>query len=202
MRAPENEPWIRRCLAGFETLNDPVLIDMLKAAAGFLAHLREVPPVPRPHGRWLTFLGTNGVGKTLLARMIYEAWVKRLRYYTEPALGISQSRPGRFEKWNSWLRRAHGEALPAKMDALITCPFVVLDEIGAARDKTGFVTDVLHDVLSDRIGYPTVITSNTTMEQWREIDNRIASRLVRDDNLIVECVTEDYALRNRKPPQT
>ena len=32
--------------------------------------------------------------------------------------------------------------------------------------------------------------------RFAEIDRRIASRLVRDNNQVLECVTTDYALRN------
>jgi len=50
-------------------------------------------------------------------------------------------------------------------------------------------------LLDKRMGKWTFITSNLTMERFAELDNRIASRLIRDHNKVLQIVTTDYALR-------
>ena len=72
---------------------------------------------------------------------------------------------------------------------------LVIDDIGAEHGSE-YGSQKLLEVLDKRLGKWTFITSNLTMERFAEIDRRIASRLVRDNNQVLECVTTDYALRN------
>lgn len=75
---------------------------------------------------------------------------------------------------------------------------VVLDDLGAARDKTDFLADGLFRLCNARLGKWTVFTTNLTFEQVsNDIDERVASRLVRDANEAVKITAHDYALRKK-----
>lgn len=74
-------------------------------------------------------------------------------------------------------------------------PFLVLDEVGAERDNTGFASEQLATLLGCRVGRWTIITSNMTLEQFRAIDGRIFSRLFRDNGTVVEVDAKDFGMR-------
>ena len=64
---------------------------------------------------------------------------------------------------------------------------------------TPFATQTMAEVLNRRQGKWTVITSNFSRKQFaEEFDVRIASRLMRDRNVIVETNVRDYAIRKEK----
>jgi hypothetical protein len=54
---------------------------------------------------------------------------------------------------------------------------------------------LLHGMLQSRLGQWTVITTNLSPDTWRQRDERIGSRLIRDRNVHVDCTTADYATR-------
>jgi DNA replication protein DnaC len=72
---------------------------------------------------------------------------------------------------------------------------LVIDDIGAEHGSE-YGTQKLLELLDRRAGKWTFITSNLTMERFAELDNRIASRLIRGHNRVLQIVTQDYALRN------
>jgi hypothetical protein len=41
-----------------------------------------------------------------------------------------------------------------------------------------------------------VITTNLSPDTWRQRDERIGSRLIRDRNVHADCTTADYATRD------
>lgn len=79
---------------------------------------------------------------------------------------------------------------------LSTEKLVVLDEIGADRDKNGHVKDQLARLCSARVGKWTIITSNMTLEDVKtHLDQRIPSRMLRDGSVVVDVRMRDYNLR-------
>lgn len=64
---------------------------------------------------------------------------------------------------------------------------VVLDDIGTAHDPSGFITASLDRILNSRLRKWTVITCNFLLKDIAErMDVRIASRMLRDDSVVVE----------------
>lgn len=172
------------------------------AAAAFIRDMEEGKP-----GRWLTLIGDPGVGKTMIARQI-----------------LAQSKlsnPGATGTWISGTRDGDAERNPRPncvwLDAsafakrLLTGQFdepeyyfndwcVVLDDLGAARDtKTGFIADAIYRFANSRLGKWTVWTSNLDLKAINDqIDPRIASRLIRDENRLLKIDARDYALTGRQ----
>jgi DNA replication protein DnaC len=82
--------------------------------------------------------------------------------------------------------------------------YKILDDLGtnsagADGKMTPFATQTMAEILNRRLSRWTMITSNFTKAQFAaDFDVRIASRLMRDRNVIVECEVRDYAIRKEK----
>jgi DNA replication protein DnaC len=77
---------------------------------------------------------------------------------------------------------------------------VVVDDLGAARDKTNFIADGLYRLCNSRLGKWTVFTTNLRLNEVAEqIDPRVASRLIRDENVLCRIEAPDYALHKPAP---
>jgi DNA replication protein DnaC len=76
-------------------------------------------------------------------------------------------------------------------------PLLVIDDIGAERDQTGFASEKLNMLLGMRVGKWTVITSNLLLKALSKVDDRIASRMFRErGNLVIEIqATKDFGER-------
>ena len=70
----------------------------------------------------------------------------------------------------------------------------MLDEIGVGNDARTFGLDLLIQVMEARRARPTILTSNLTLKGLAEINARLASRLLRNGDVIA-CDTLDFALR-------
>lgn len=166
-------------------------------ALQFLRDLATCPAVADPPGHWLTLLGPVGTGKTMLAALILKAWKERLCVWELLPCGVQQWRGGRFLSvcmFKDRVRRFPSE-VAGYIDLLVDYPLLVIDEIGAARDPSGAITDRLFDLLAQRIHKFTIITGNISFESLSALDERISSRMIRDQNRVVEMNTIDYALR-------
>ena len=71
---------------------------------------------------------------------------------------------------------------------------LVIDDVGAEHGSE-YGTQKLLEVLEKRLGKWTFITSNLGMEAFAEMDKRIASRLIRNHNKVLEIQSKDFALR-------
>ena len=162
---------------------------------------------------WLTFTGVNGCGKTMLARQVFEQ-AKRINpgnpannpiwppdALERAAEGVNVYEPSR--PYCIWIKEGDlasrmrgGEyGLPEDLrgDYL-----VALDELGISRDPTNFVSEAVGRLCDNRIGRWGIFCTNFTLNEIKErMDGRIASRLVRDDNLVVQITSGDYALRGK-----
>ena len=145
--------------------------------------VREIPAKRptrgKPNGRWLTLWGRSGTGKSMLARGIYEAFPRRAHWLD----------------WVDLCRRYQSKddinrALRWACDAEV----LVIDDAGAEH-QTPATLGLLHGMLQSRLGQWTVITTNLSPDTWRQRDERIGSRLIRDRNVHVDCTTADYATR-------
>lgn len=77
--------------------------------------------------------------------------------------------------------------------------FLVIDDLGAERDESGFVKDKMLELLNRRLGKWTILTTNLSLKNIAEnYDARISSRLIRDENRVKRISAIDYALRALK----
>lgn len=74
--------------------------------------------------------------------------------------------------------------------------FLVIDDIGATRARMADLdVDKLFKVLNERRGMWTVLTSNQSLKEIGEQEARIADRLIRKPNVVVNCDALSYSLR-------
>lgn len=174
----------------FRTFGDKQLVSMLEAAAQMVLEIKENKPP-----RWLTFAGKSGVGKTYLAKKIYRwAWPR----FSTSTIGGEISYPHEFIYWPREAQLLQSNKESEETFSAPRAKFLVIDELGGVRDSTGFVTNRLSVILGQRIGKWTIITSNLSLADISEkIDNRVASRIIRDGNKMVEVDVMDYALRRQ-----
>jgi len=72
---------------------------------------------------------------------------------------------------------------------------VVFDDLGAVRDPSGFLAEAIYRLASARLVRWTVWTTNLSAEAVaNQIDPRVASRLLRDENVAHRITAGDYAL--------
>jgi DNA replication protein DnaC len=163
--------------------------------------------------RWLSFLGTSGAGKTMLAKTIWRAFDERLRYEINwPATRRSQcyvdgkpTKHGQVVKYRggflNW-GKAMNRMLKGDYDFLEdlrTWDFFCLDDIASEYDKLRELSSAkLYDVLESRLGRWTVITANLSLEAISDrLDARIASRMLRNGGTVIDVSVPDFNLRRR-----
>ena len=195
MKAPSttaNQPNMQAWAAWFrfQTLKDPQLEQMVTECARFV---RDIKSGAKP--RWLTLAGACGVGKTFLAKRIYR-WVCESHIFQTTTMNDDEFSYS--DEWLYWETAAKG--LQRNEDPIFHTPrtkFAVIDDIGASRDNTGHATNQLAILLGQRVNKWTLITTNLNLQQIAErIDQRVASRIIRDGNTVVEVDAPDFALRN------
>jgi len=177
----------------FETFGEKKLCEMLAAAQDFV---RDMATGAAP--RWLSLLGRSGTGKTHLARGISRFFKAEASIYIDRVTGAHLSRQGGFIGWRKIVDQLrNGEY--GIMDAVCNDWFVALDDIGAER-ASDFSVSKLDQIIDARLGKWTVITCNFTREEIAEqMDVRIASRLGRANNVIVDNISIlDYSIRSKE----
>lgn len=177
---------------------EPSLQKAADLAAAFVADMA----CGKTPGRWLTFTGKTGCGKTMLARQILEQSGK-----SNPGRDTWGPFPGPYlppRPYCVWLdatqfadsMRSGHYHLP---ESLANDWCVVLDDIGTVRDRTDFVAEAIYRFCNARMGKWTVFTSNLSLEQiMDQIDERVASRLIRDNNTMHRITARDYALEQMR----
>ena len=179
----------------FQTFGDPKLVNAVNETARFIRAIKD-----GEEPRWISYVGTSGTGKTYLVKRIMR-WLARSPHWQAQAFN-SGSRivyPGQFVHWPRMAAELQNREGYGWFGDIQSETFIALDEIGGERDSTGFVTEKLSTLLSARVGKWTMITSNKGLEQIaRDLDTRIASRLIRDGNVVVEMSVADFALRKKQ----
>lgn len=142
--------------------------------------------------RWLTLLGPSGTGKTHLAKAIRNV--------------VTQERPNLFAQFWTWANVAtkYRDGYYDIIDYLIREPDVlVIDDIGAENVTESTRSNLLR-LADSRLGKWTIWTSNmSTTEINDRIDPRLASRLFRGDNVVVQQSpnAQDYEYSRRSITQ-
>lgn len=185
------------------------LREMRGAAHAFLS---EIATGQAP--RWLTLIGPPGCGKTHLADRI--RWYLRKHgreFYHDMQPRRSGSRDylnlypyaqegSVLAKWSRLLEAAregnYGPLRRAAHDHYKIIDDLAVDSFDHAAQPTVFATQKIAELLDRRLGKWTVITSNFSLSHLAtHFDPRIASRLIRGGNVVVDCSgLRDYALRH------
>lgn len=177
------EKWL-----GLETLGDAALVGMVNTCADWALALKgnQAP-------RWVTLLGKSGTGKTHCATRLWRLGKKSLSF----------NRTGFVAQkiyWPSFVSELRAGTAFEHLQDLMIWPVLLLDDIGAERDTTGFASEQLNMLLGRREGKWTILTSNLSLENLGQIDPRIADRIIRKPNLFVEVDTKSYSLREIRKP--
>lgn len=182
---PDPGPW------GFKTLDDPRLEAVFLAAWRF----REAFLSRRSQPHWLSLLGRSGNGKTHLATCL---WNEIRSFCDWNPIGCAYT--PQFLVWPDFVDRLRTGEFYGFLNDAKRWPFLVIDDVGAERDSTGFVTDRLYSLLSCRVGRWTILTSNLSLAQIRDrLDERLASRMIRGGSVVAECTAPDWATRADRP---
>ena len=187
---------------------EPSLVQARQVCSRYVADMEQGR---QPY--WLTLTGANGCGKTRLLQQLFRQ-AQRLNpgnpannpiwppdWETRPRGAVSV-----YEDSRPLCRWFTESGMAAKMrEGFWELPrllqedwCVALDELGGARDPTNFVADAVAQVCDLRLGRWTLFATNLTLgEISQQVDARIASRLIRDDNRVLTITAGDYALRTR-----
>ena len=169
----------------FDTHQDPKLAEVVKKCAEFvLAFKAEQTP------RWITLLGVTGTGKTHCGRRLWNHLSARLEWSRAEFIQAEIY-------WPKFVAELKSGLAFDKFRDLWKWPVLMLDDIGADRDTTGFATEQLNTLLGVRGDKWTILTSNLTLEQLGAVEPRIADRIIRKPNIFVEIHTKSHALRKQ-----
>ena len=168
---------------------------MAAAVALFAGSLNYIA---RP--RWLTLSACSGAGKTMLARALWRQFMEQNRFELKfnRAEQRTYGNTGMFCDWRKFCDQIRSGAYELIED-LSDEWFVIIDDLGAERDTTGFIASATDRIFNSRRGKWTFITSNLTVHEIADrVDPRVASRMLRDGNQVIEVATMDFNLRDEK----
>lgn len=165
----------------------------MRVAARFVLDLRAGG---KP--RWLSLLGSSGAGKTHIAKRIHE-YVKASKVIKSSVVNDEVVYAEDYCQWPQLAKALQQNKGRNWLTDLQDVKFLTLDDIGAAKDKTGFITGELSVMLGLRTEKWTVITANLSLDEVsKTIDTRIASRMLRGGSEVVDITVEDFALRQHR----
>ena len=141
---------------------------------------------------WISFLGVTGVGKSHCAKRLWEYAKNRSDWSNSAFLP-------EVIYWPAFVSDLKGGAAFDRIKDMRNWPVLLLDDVGADRDTTGFATEQLNQLLGCRENKWTILTSNLTLENLASSEPRIADRIIRPPNRFIQVNTESYACRMRMP---
>lgn len=171
--------------------NHPQLEDLERATYRFCSGVWNTPTT----GRLLVVFGSNGNGKTHVARNV-NRWIQ----YVGPGKQfVPHTNHVSFLQSIYWHWPALLDALKFGnwdiIDDMLKIPVLILDELGGGHDPSQVGTDKLCQILSQRENKWTLVTTNATPEEWEaKFDKRVASRLFRNSELVDLSNAPDFAL--------
>lgn len=195
-RAPQTPGLITQAALAFnwkfKTCNDSQLEGLLHEAKRFASAMQL-----NEDAHWLSILGPSGSGKTHISKRLVSFWRDRAGWRTTQggAGNFKTLGPSRFVSWRKLVDRIRGGGYD-EIDGIGETDFVVIDDIGAEHDPSGFAKSILDRIADARLNKWTVWTSNLLLNDInKRIDTRISSRMIRGESVIVELNTKDFNLR-------
>lgn len=177
----------------FKTLGEPSLDEALRESIAFcLAMASADEPA-----RWLVLLGPSGTGKTMLARRCSRFFNRHLDGYRDEQYPRDITyRKGGLKNWSTVMNDVLSGDYTGIRD-LSDDWFVCLDDIGAEYERNRELSvSKLYQILNARDGRFTVVTANLTLEEVnKKLDARLASRMLRHGNVVVDVTAPDFNLR-------
>ena len=174
----------------FRTFGESELIKMKEESQNWLfAQWEKSEPY------WCSLLGTSGTGKTYLAKQCKDKIEKLgLNVFRCKFSGVNQYKDVSFFYWPTIARKLRGQEYDI-VPYIIETDFRFIDDLGA-ENKSDYVIGALNEICNSRIGKCTFITSNLSMLDIHDnFDARIASRMKRGKNIIIQTNATDYDLR-------
>jgi len=134
----------------------------------------------------------------MLSRAIYRQFMEQNRF--ELQLDVERQRivgnTVMFVDWRKFCDNIRGGAYEL-VDDICGEWFVIIDDLGSERDTTGFIASATDRIINSRRGKWTLITTNLSLQSIGErIDPRVSSRMIRDDNQVVEIDAPDWNTRD------
>lgn len=125
-----------------------------------------------PNGESMLFVGDTGLGKTFLVNCIADALINKgnmVVYHTHVSLN---------HLITSNLSFTRSEEIVAKYNDLLDCDLLIIDDVNFDRLSIGDSHE-LFEIIDRRLSSrrSTIITTNTSFEKLREIDQRMFSRI-------------------------
>lgn len=189
---------IEAAFLDFKTCGDPALIESLSAAVAFCAAMAS----KNAPAYWLSLLGPSGTGKTMLARRCSGFFRNHLDGFLDERFNPEKERvfrKGGLKAWSSVVAdMVEGDFTGIRN--LRDDWFVCLDDIGSEHGKNRELsTSKLYEILNARERRFTIVTANFDLEEInKRLDARIASRLLRHGNVVVDVNTIDFNLREQQ----
>lgn len=189
----------------FETFGDSQLEQMKREAVSFVDDMAN-----DRQPRWLSFLGTSGAGKTMLAKIIWRIfrdtcymqidWAASRRTQNEscPHGRIIRYRGG-FINWGNAINNRMLQGQYDFLEDMRDYSFFAIDDIASEYERHRELSaSKLYNVLESRLKKWTVITANLSLDQIAaSLDTRIASRMLRNESVVVDVNVPDFNLRKR-----
>lgn len=187
----------------FLTFDDPQLEKMKEEAVSFVDDIaRDREP------RWISFLGTSGAGKTMLAKTIWHLFrdyyhaqinwpaTERTRTENTPHGRIIRHRGG-FINWGNAINNRMLQGDYDFLEDMREYSFFAIDDIASEYERHRELSaSKLYNVLEARLGKWTVLTANLSLEQIGTVlDTRIASRMLRNESTVIDVNVPDFNLR-------
>ena len=196
---PASRKSSKRTFADF-IADEPTLVSALEAARRFVA---AILAHPWRDGYCLSLCGPSGTGKTMLTEIIFnEIRFNRWGFCDAIPEAIERGRLLQFSAASYDIRKVSDGFKVGRydvVDAMEENHLTVLDDIGADYDPKKITVSKVDRVLRSRRGKWTLATFNLPLSEIAEkLDSRIASFIIRDDNIFVEIKAQDFALRNVK----
>ena len=180
--------------------DEPALVAAKDAAHAFISAIMRGP---YRDGYCLTLCGRSGTGKTMLARCIMNE-LKFNRWNSCDAIQVDvvAGAVRRFVAGFYDMRKVSDKFKNGQygiVEDIESRNLVVLDDIGADYDPAKITVSKVDRILRSRTSKWTVLTINLPLNKIAEqLDARIASFVIRDENRFVEIQTQDYAMRKFK----
>jgi len=170
-----------------DTHDDAELVALVGGCARYLMAFKDgLKP------RWISILGNSGTGKTHCARRIWDYSRRRNSEQWSKTEFVADE-----AYWPAFVSELRAGMGYEQLRDMQRWPVLFLDDICAERDTTGFASEQLNTLLGCREGKWTILTSNLSLGQIGKIDPRMADRMIRHPNILIDVNTQSHALRTR-----